>query len=148
MFQNRKDERQEEASCVKTAENQSGEVRRLTGSILLPNPLFNPCMAKGMPSSWSQSHKESLEQSLDGSKLNTGQLIKTWISPLVAQMLKNLPAMQRPFQSLRRKDPLEEDMATHSSILVWRISWTEEPGRLQSTGLQRVGHDWVTKQQS
>ena len=47
----------------------AGEVRRLTGSILLPNPLFNPCMAKGMLSSWSQSHKESLEQSLDGSEI-------------------------------------------------------------------------------
>ena len=41
-------------------------------------------------------------------------------------------------------DPLEEGMTTHSSILVWRISWTEEPGRLQSMGLQRVGHDWAT----
>ena len=44
-------------------------------------------------------------------------------------------------RSLGREDPLEEEMATHSSILVWRIAWTEEPGGLQSTGLQRVGHD-------
>ena len=44
-------------------------------------------------------------------------------------------------QSLGQEDPLEE-MATHSSILAWRIPWTEEPGRLQSMGLQRVGHDW------
>ena len=43
--------------------------------------------------------------------------------------------------SLGREDPLEEDMATHSSILAWRIPWTEEPGGLQSTGAQRVGHD-------
>ena len=42
---------------------------------------------------------------------------------------------------LGQKDPLEEEMATHSSILAWRIPWTEEPGGLQSTGLQRVGHD-------
>ena len=48
---------------------------------------------------------------------------------------------ETPFQSLRRKYPLEEDMATHSSILVWRIPWTEESGRLQSMGSQRVGHD-------
>ena len=41
------------------------------------------------------------------------------------------------------EDPLEEGMATHSSILAWRILWTEEPGRVQSTGLQRVGHDWI-----
>ena len=43
--------------------------------------------------------------------------------------------------SLSWEDPLEEEMATHSSILAWRITWTEEPGRLQSMGLQRVGHD-------
>jgi len=60
-------------------------------------------------------------------------------------MVKNLPAMQEIWVwSLGQEDPLEEDMATHSSILAWRISWTEEPGGLQSTGLQRVGHDWVT----
>ena len=46
--------------------------------------------------------------------------------------------------SLGRKNPLEKETATHSSILAWRNSWTEEPGRLQSMGLQRVGHDWVT----
>ena len=46
--------------------------------------------------------------------------------------------------SLYQEDPLEESMATHSSILVWRIPWTEEPGRLQSIGLQRVGLGWVT----
>ena len=45
---------------------------------------------------------------------------------------------------LGREDPLEKEMATHSSILAWRISWTEEPGRLQSTRSQRVGHDWAT----
>ena len=47
-------------------------------------------------------------------------------------------------QSLGWEDPLEKEMATYSSILAWRIPWTEEPGRLQSMGLQRVGHDWVT----
>ena len=47
-------------------------------------------------------------------------------------------------QYLVREDPLEEEMATHSSILVWEISWTEEPGRLQSMGSQRDGHDLVT----
>ena len=48
-------------------------------------------------------------------------------------------------RSLGREDPLEEEMATHSSILAWEISWTEEPDRLQSMGLQIVGHDLVTK---
>ena len=54
-------------------------------------------------------------------------------------MVKNLPAMQKTqFQSLSGKDPLEEGMATHSSILAWEIPWTEEPGGLQSMGSQRV----------
>ena len=47
-------------------------------------------------------------------------------------------------RSLGREDPLEKEMATHSSILAWKIPWTEEPGRLQPTGLQRVGHNWTT----
>ena len=59
-------------------------------------------------------------------------------------MVKNPPAMQGPqemkFQSLGWEDPLEEDMATHSSILAWRIPRTEEPGGLHSMGSQRVGH--------
>ena len=55
-------------------------------------------------------------------------------------VVKNLPAMQE------MEDPLEEGMAAHSSILGWRIPPTEEPGGLQSLGLQRVGHDLVTKQ--
>ena len=64
-----------------------------------------------------------------------------WVS-LVAQRVKRLPAMQETcVQSLSREDSLEKEMATHSSILAWRIPWTEEPGRLQSMGLQRVGHD-------
>ena len=59
---------------------------------------------------------------------------------LVAQMVKNLPAMQETWvQSLGQEDSLEEGMATHSSILAWKISWTEEPGGLQSMGSQRVG---------
>ena len=64
---------------------------------------------------------------------------------LVAQMVKRLPTMQETrVLSLGREDPLEKEMATHSSILAWRISWMEEPGGLQSMGLQRVGHDWET----
>jgi len=60
----------------------------------------------------------------------------------VAQMIKNLPAMlETQVRSLGWEDPLEKGMATHSSILAWRIPWTEEPGRLQSMGSQRVRHD-------
>ena len=64
-----------------------------------------------------------------------------WAS-LVAQRLKRLPAMRETcVRSLGREDPLEKEMATHSSILAWRIPWTEEPGGLQSTRSQRVGND-------
>ena len=62
----------------------------------------------------------------------------------MAQTVKPLPAMQETrVQSLGWEDPLEKEMATHSSTLAWKIPWTEEPGRLQSMGSQRVGHDWA-----
>ena len=61
---------------------------------------------------------------------------------MVAQTVKSLPAMQEPWvQSLGWEDALENGMATYSSILVWRIPWTEEPDGLQSRGWQRIGHD-------
>ena len=60
-------------------------------------------------------------------------------------MVKNVPAMQETLvQSPGWEDPLEKETASHSRILAWRISWTEEPCGLQSTGSQRAGHDWVT----
>ena len=68
-----------------------------------------------------------------------------WASP-VAQQVKNPPASQEPQEtqvwSLSWEDPLEKEMTTYSNILAWRISWTEEPGSLQSIGLQRIRHDW------
>ena len=77
----------------------------------------------------------------------------TWVSSkyhpnsngtsLVAQMVKNLPAIQKTWiKSPGWGNPLEEGMATQSSILAWRIHWMEEPGGLQSVGSQRVGHNW------
>ena len=67
-----------------------------------------------------------------------------WAS-LVTQMVKNLPAMWETLVwSLGQEDPLEKEMATHSSIVAWRIPWTKEPGRLQSKWSQRVRHDWET----
>ena len=64
------------------------------------------------------------------------------MEPLVAQMVKSLPAARETQAlSLCREDPLEQETATHSSILAWEIPGTEELGGLQSTGLQRVGHD-------
>ena len=61
---------------------------------------------------------------------------------LVVQMVKRLSTMQETqVRSLGWEDPLQKEMAIHSSTIAWKISWTEEPGRLQSMGLQRVGHD-------
>ena len=84
-----------------------------------------------------------------GTVEKTGWLSLSWESLqwLVAQnfeqVAKNPPVMQEmQVWSLGQEDPLEEGMATHCSILVWRIPWTEEPDRLQSIGLQTVGHDW------
>ena len=72
-------------------------------------------------------------------------LVAQWLRySLVAQVGESMPAMQETqVQSLGREDPLEKEMATHSSILAWRIPLTEEPGGLQSMGSQRVGHYWV-----
>ena len=84
--------------------------------------------------------------SIPGPGRSTGEgigylLQYSWAS-LVVELVKNLPAMQETWvQSLGWEDPLEKGKATHSSILAWRIPWTEKPGRLQSMGLQRVGHN-------
>ena len=74
-----------------------------------------------------------------GLDLIPGQGIR---ASLVAQRLKHLPTMWETWvQSLAQEDPLEKKMTTHSSILAWIIPWVEEPGGLQSTGSQRVGHN-------
>ena len=74
--------------------------------------------------------------------LKTFLLFKT---SLVAQKVKRLPTTQETWvRSLSWEDLLEKEMATTSSLLAWRIPWTEEPGGLQSTGLQRIGHDWAS----
>ena len=75
------------------------------------------------------------------------KLDRSWLfrASLVAQTVKNLPVMlETQVQSLSQEYPLEEKMATPSSIFAWKTPWTEEPGRLQSMGSQRVGHYWVT----
>ena len=62
-------------------------------------------------------------------------------------MVKNLPAKQETWvRSLGREDPLEKEMAAHSSVLAWEMPWTEPPGGLQSMGSQRVGHNLLTEQ--
>ena len=93
-------------------------------------------MATGSITSW-QIDGETVETVTDfilgGSKISAS---------LVAQTVKRLPTMRETWvPSLGREDLLEKEMATHSSILAWKIPWMEEPGRLQSMGTQRVGHD-------
>ena len=78
-------------------------------------------------------------------KLNKMHRHTDYRASLVAQMVKNLPAMQETWVwSLGRKDPLEKEMAIHSSILARKIPWREEPGGLQSMGSKRIGHNWLT----
>ena len=73
---------------------------------------------------------------------NNGPSFQPNYTSLVAQMVKKLPAVQETWvPSLGWEDPLEKEMATHSSIIAQKISWTEEPGELQVHGSQRVGHD-------
>ena len=77
-----------------------------------------------------------------GSRSYLPQLKDALCYNLVAQRVKHLPAMQETsVRSLDQEDPLEKEMATHSSTLAWKILWMEEPGRLQSMGSQRVRHD-------
>ena len=82
---------------------------------------------------------------LYGRSLLVFSCIYSSVYSLVAQIVKSLPAMQETWvQSLGGEDPLDKEMATHSSIYAWRIPWTEEPGGLQSMGLHGVGHNRAT----
>ena len=92
--------------------------------------------------------KSPQEDQLGGIRDCGDKLLSLKLGSQVAPMVKNPPAnagdagdIRDADQSLGREGPLEEGMATHSSVLAWRISWTKEPGRLWSIGLQRVGHD-------
>ena len=90
-----------------------------------------------------QAHRSALHQSRHSHQKG---ILLNWCNglpaSLVVQMVKNLPAMQQAWvRSLCWEDPLEEGMATHCSILTWRLPWTEEPSGVWSMGSQRVGHD-------
>ena len=99
---------------------------------------FLPLNHQGSP---YYCNKKSMDAKTVSERLKTN---KTFAS-LVAQMVKHLPAMRETWvRPLGWEDPLEKEMANHSSILAWRIPWTEDPGRLQSMGSQRLGHDWAT----
>ena len=92
-----------------------------------------------MPSSRGSSQHRN-QTLISGISCISRQVLYHFTS-LVAQMVKSLPAVQETrVQSLGQEDPLEKQMATHSTILAWRIPWMEEPGRVQSMGLQGVGH--------
>ena len=84
----------------------------------------------------------SFSQSMTEGKSWAVEIVWVLEASLVVHKVKCLPAMRETqVQSPGQEDPLEKEMATHSSTLAWKIPWTEEPGRLQSMGLQRVGHD-------
>ena len=112
------------------------------------------CFTSGVSRSWAPILKQN-RNTVAGKGLITknGHIMTRphlwspmcWWASLVAQRVKCLPAMQETWvRSLGQEDPLEKEMATHSSTLAWKIPWTEKPGRLQSMGSQRVGHNWVT----
>ena len=110
--------------------------------VMLPMTRFSGCHLYGCP---SMVYLENLGQ-YPAVPLQVTVNFSTVGACLVAQMVKNLPAMQETWiWSLDREDPLEEEMTTHSSILAWRIPRTNEPGAVQSMRLQRVRHNWVTK---
>ena len=114
--------------------------------------LYNPVNVGNLISSSSSFSKSSLDiwKFLFHIMLKpTMQDFKHDLTTLVAQLVKNLPAVQETLVwSLDWEDPLEKEMVTHSSIFAWKISWTQERGGLQSMGSQRVGHDWATSTNS
>ena len=82
------------------------------------------------------------EKSVQGSNAVSPRDMNSNRTSLVAQTVKRLSTVWETWvRALGREDPLEKEMATHSSTIAWKIPWTEEPGRLQSMGSQRVGHD-------
>ena len=107
-------------------------------SIHSPGSLSDPGMEAGSPA----LQADSLPSEPPGKPLWVAVTECNRLASLVAQMVKNLPAMQETWlPSLGWEDPLENGMAAHSSILAWRIPWTEEPDGLQSMGSQRVRHN-------
>ena len=102
-----------------------------------------PDSSPGRESACNAGHPSSISRSGKSPGEGIGYLLQYSWASLVAQTVKNLPTMQETWvQSLGWEVPLEEDMATHSSIFAWGIPWTEEPGGLQSMVLQRVRHHW------
>ena len=122
-------------------------------TLLLSHPQGN-MKGLGNPNvTWGKKKVQKWSQGSQGLRWNHALVSRCLIGEfpgqtrpsLVVQMVKNLPIMQETWVwSLGQEDPLENGMATHSSILPWRIPWSEESEELQSMGSQRVGHDWAT----
>ena len=107
-----------------------------------------PLLFSPHPSPLSCHHPQEVKRALYPSDLRSLRALVFWASTggwgfPGGSVVKNLPASAG---SLGQEDPLEKEMATHSSIFAWRISWTEELGRWQSLGSQRIRHDWATNQ--
>ena len=105
------------------------------------NPLQYPCLENPMDGGawWVTVHGVAKSQT------RLSDFTHSLRASLVAQMVKHLPTMwETQVWSLGQEDPLEKEMATHSSIHARKIPWTKKPSRLQSMGLQRVGHNWAT----
>ena len=107
-----------------------------------------PSMGFARQECWSgvplPSPNSEISQSQRDKYSNLYTILLIWL-PLVAQTVKRLSTMRETWvQALGWEDPLEKEMTIHSSTIAWKIPWTEEPGRLQSIGSQRVGHDWAT----
>ena len=112
-------------------------IQNILGFPLDGNPLQYSCLGKSM-----DRERSLVGYCPWGSQRFRHDLATEQQQKLVAQRLKRLPAMRETrVRSLNREDPLEKEMATCSSILAWRIPWTEEPVQLQFMGSQRVGHD-------
>ena len=96
---------------------------------------------------WSFNVEEMVGSYVQFQKITTKGFAMRGQRGETERSVKTLPAVQETWvQSLGQEEPLEKGMAAHSSILAWRIPWTEEPGGLQSMGSERVGHNWVTEQ--
>ena len=108
-------------------------------------PRLGRCFAEILNHIFKKKKKEKQNTLQPGEGQVQHPLLRVWLglgTSQVSQMVKCLPAMWGTrVQSLGQEDPLEKEMATHSSTVAWTIPWTEEPGRLQSMGPQRVGHD-------
>ena len=116
-----------------------GASRSVMSNSLQPHGLYSPWNSPGENARVGRFSQPRVKQTSPA--LQADSSLPTWTS-LVAETVKCLSTMQETqVRSLGWEDPLEKEMATHSSILAWEISWTEEPGGLQSTGSQRAGHN-------